>query len=210
VRVAGVAKELKVPEPRRRYAERIPHAIQSLTAMCLTAGWRGAWMAGWPGRRHAVGLTLRTFQRWHRGETLKADARIGLEGRVYNPPNRLSQAERDAALALVNEPRFASSSPTRSWPSWPTRAATSPRSRPSLRAMEVRSTRRVVPGRRGRVRIAASVAGSEGPGAAEAICRAHPTRRRVIDSHLPRHRAGPAPGAGLGHHRRTTLIADIA
>jgi transposase InsO family protein len=62
----------------------------------------------------AVGLTLRTFQRWHRGETLKADARRREhrpEGRVYNPPNRLSQAERDAALALVNEPRFASSSP---------------------------------------------------------------------------------------------------
>jgi hypothetical protein len=62
----------------------------------------------------AVGLTLRTFQRWHRGETLKADARRREHrpaGRVYNPSNRLSQAERDAALALVNEPRFASSSP---------------------------------------------------------------------------------------------------
>lgn len=62
----------------------------------------------------AVGLTLRTFQRWHGGETLKADARRREhrpEDRVYNPPNRLSQAERDAALALVNAPRFASSSP---------------------------------------------------------------------------------------------------
>ena len=62
----------------------------------------------------AVGLTLRTFQRWHGGETLKADARRREhrpEERVYNPPNRLSQAERDAALALVNAPRFASSSP---------------------------------------------------------------------------------------------------
>lgn len=43
----------------------------------------------------AVGLTLRTFQRWHGGETLKADARRREhrpEDRVYNPPNRLSQA----------------------------------------------------------------------------------------------------------------------
>ena len=62
----------------------------------------------------AAGLTLRTCQRWHGGETLKADARRREhrpEDRVYNPPNRLSQAERDAALALVNAPRFASSSP---------------------------------------------------------------------------------------------------
>jgi putative transposase len=62
----------------------------------------------------AVGLTLRTCQRWHGGATLKADARRREHrsaDRVYHPPNRLSQAERDAALALVNAPRFASSSP---------------------------------------------------------------------------------------------------
>jgi len=62
----------------------------------------------------AVGLTPRTFQRWHRGETLKADARRREhrpEGRVYNPANRLSKQERDAVLAVANEPRFASSSP---------------------------------------------------------------------------------------------------
>ncbi len=62
----------------------------------------------------AVGLTPRTFQRWHRSETLKADARRREhrpEGRAYNPANRLSQQERDALLDVANEPRFASSSP---------------------------------------------------------------------------------------------------
>ena len=45
VRVAAGAR---LPEPRRRDAERISHAVESLTATCLAAGWRGAWMAGRP------------------------------------------------------------------------------------------------------------------------------------------------------------------
>ena len=62
----------------------------------------------------AVGLTLRTYRRWHRGGTLKADARRREhrpESRVYDPPNRLSPDERDAVLEVANAPRFASASP---------------------------------------------------------------------------------------------------
>lgn len=62
----------------------------------------------------AVGLTLRTYRRWHRGDTLKADARRREhrpESRVYDPPNRLSPDERDAVLEVANAPRFASASP---------------------------------------------------------------------------------------------------
>ena len=63
----------------------------------------------------AVGLTLRTYRRWHRGGTLKADARRREhrpESRVYDPPNRLSPDERDAVLEVANAPRFASASPS--------------------------------------------------------------------------------------------------
>ena len=62
----------------------------------------------------AVGLTLRTYRRWHRGGTLKADARRREhrpETRRYDPPNRLSPDERDLVLEVANAPRFASSSP---------------------------------------------------------------------------------------------------
>ncbi len=41
---------------------------------------------------------------------MRADASTA-EGRLYNTPNRLSQAECDEVLARVNEPRFANSSP---------------------------------------------------------------------------------------------------
>jgi hypothetical protein len=36
-------------ERERGYAKRIPHAVKSLTAMCLAAVYRGVWMAGRPG-----------------------------------------------------------------------------------------------------------------------------------------------------------------
>ncbi len=61
-----------------------------------------------------MGLTLRTYRRWHRGGTLKADARRREhrpETRRYDPPNRLSPDERDLVLEVANAPRFASLSP---------------------------------------------------------------------------------------------------
>ncbi len=61
-----------------------------------------------------AGITPRTLQRWQGGDTLRGDARRREhrpEGRLYTPANRLSQGERDAALATLNEPRFASLSP---------------------------------------------------------------------------------------------------
>ena len=56
----------------------------------------------------AVGLTLRTYRRWHRGGTLKADARRREhrpETRRYDPPNRLSPDEHDLVLEVANAPR---------------------------------------------------------------------------------------------------------
>jgi len=50
----------------------------------------------------------------------------------------------------------------------------------SLPAREGRSTRRVVRGRRRRVRMAGVAEGPEVPEQTQAICKAHPTRRQVI------------------------------
>jgi hypothetical protein len=52
--------------------------------------------------------------------------------------------------------------------------------KPALPAREVRSTRRVVRGRRRRVRMPGVAKGPKAPQPAEGICKAHPTRRRVI------------------------------
>jgi hypothetical protein len=49
-----------------------------------------------------------------------------------------------------------------------------------LPAREVRSTRRVVRGRRRRVRMAGVAEGPKVPEQTQAICKAHPTRRQVI------------------------------
>jgi hypothetical protein len=74
----------------------------------------------------------------------------------------------------------------------------------TLRAREVRSTRRVVPGRRRRGRIAEGGEGTRDPKPAEATCRAHPTRPQAIrggsgearTAAWQRVRGKAAPGAG--------------
>jgi len=51
-----------------------------------------------------VGLSLRTLQRWQDDEAVRADGRLT---RVYEPPHKLSEAERAALLAVVNSTEFA-------------------------------------------------------------------------------------------------------
>lgn len=50
-----------------------------------------------------LGLSARTLQRWQEHDTLSRDAR---ESRQFEPANKLSQAERDALLALANSAEF--------------------------------------------------------------------------------------------------------
>jgi len=58
-----------------------------------------------------LGLSPRTLQRWRAVAGLKADGRAAAaQGRV--PANRLSENERQAILALVNQPEFADQPPS--------------------------------------------------------------------------------------------------
>jgi transposase InsO family protein len=57
-----------------------------------------------------LGVTLRTYQRWHRKGDLRSDGRCDAIRR--EPPNKLSAQEREEILRTLNEPRFASLPPT--------------------------------------------------------------------------------------------------
>jgi transposase InsO family protein len=50
-----------------------------------------------------MGLSARTLQRWQDGETVRADQR---PLRQYEPPHKLTAAERAAVLAVANSPEF--------------------------------------------------------------------------------------------------------
>ena len=75
-------------------------AVSTLIAQACAAGAR---------REQAcllLGLCARTLQRWRAAGAIRADARpAAAQGRV--PANRLSKAEREAILKVVNEPAFA-------------------------------------------------------------------------------------------------------
>lgn len=76
------------------------------------AWWREALAAGARKRPAAecLGLSLRTLQRWLAGSTVRADGRpLAVRPR---PANALSQAERDAVLAVCHRPAFASLPPS--------------------------------------------------------------------------------------------------
>jgi putative transposase len=74
--------------------------ILQLLAEAVAAGARRAKACA------VIGLTLRCIQRWrHRAED-------GRRTRVQTPKNRLSEAERQAVLDIVNVPRFAHLPPT--------------------------------------------------------------------------------------------------
>lgn len=55
-------------------------------------------------------LSVRTYERWTRGEGIKADGRP--EAVHPAPGNKLSEAERETIRATVNEPRFSSLPPS--------------------------------------------------------------------------------------------------
>ena len=53
-----------------------------------------------------IGLDARTVQRWRRPGHQQGDLRAAGKRRITVPPNKFSQAERQAALALVNSDQF--------------------------------------------------------------------------------------------------------
>lgn len=57
---------------------------------------------------HAVGLSVRTWQRWQQDEA-KADGRTSA---VHRPANRLSDAERQRLLEVANRPELRSLPPS--------------------------------------------------------------------------------------------------
>jgi putative transposase len=59
----------------------------------------------------AVGLSVRTLQRWRAEDGIKADARAPA-AQARTPANRLSEAERAAILAVCNHPEFADRPPS--------------------------------------------------------------------------------------------------
>lgn len=53
-----------------------------------------------------IGLDARTVQRWRRPENQEGDLRVGDKRRITVPPNKFSEAERQAALEVVNSDQF--------------------------------------------------------------------------------------------------------
>ena len=53
-----------------------------------------------------IGLDARTVQRWRRPGNQEGDLRVGDKRRSTVPPNKLSEAERQAALEAVNSDKF--------------------------------------------------------------------------------------------------------
>ena len=53
-----------------------------------------------------IGLDARTVQRWRRPEKQEGDLRVGDKRRITVPPNKFSEAERQAALEVVNSDQF--------------------------------------------------------------------------------------------------------
>lgn len=53
-----------------------------------------------------IGLDARTVQRWRHPENQKGDLRVGDKRRITAPPNKFSEAERQAALEVVNSDQF--------------------------------------------------------------------------------------------------------
>ena len=53
-----------------------------------------------------IGLDARTVQRWRRPDNQEGDLRVGDKRRSTVPPNKLSEAERQASLEAVNSDKF--------------------------------------------------------------------------------------------------------
>jgi transposase-like protein len=53
-----------------------------------------------------IGLDARTVQRWQHLGNQQGDLRVGNKRRITVPPNKLSEAERQAALEVVNSEQF--------------------------------------------------------------------------------------------------------
>ena len=74
-----------------------------------------------------IGLAARTVQRWLAAgqDALQLGDRRTPDQRIHNcPPNKLSDAEREVAMGVLNSDEYKDCPPARSCPAWPTRAST--------------------------------------------------------------------------------------
>jgi putative transposase len=62
--------------------------------------------AAWGRACALIGLSLRTAQRWQRPQAHAGDLRASNQRQACRPPNKLSEAERHTALALLNSEEF--------------------------------------------------------------------------------------------------------
>ena len=76
---------------------------QALLAMLCQACLAGA---RWVRACAQIGLSLRTVQRWQRPQGQHGDLRASDQRKPCTPPNKLSQAERQDALELLNSEEF--------------------------------------------------------------------------------------------------------
>ena len=76
-----------------------------------------------------IGLSARTVQRWQRPDRQQGDRRMAGQRAVVCPANQLSEAERQAALDMLNSDEFKDRRPAKSCPVWPIGASTWPLSR---------------------------------------------------------------------------------
>ena len=53
-----------------------------------------------------IGLSCRSVQRWQRAEAAQGDRRPSGQRRYVCPPNKLSEAERQAVMAALNSEAF--------------------------------------------------------------------------------------------------------
>ena len=53
-----------------------------------------------------IGLSARTVQRWHQPCALAGDCRVGALRAKVAPPNKLSPAEQDAVMRVLNSDEF--------------------------------------------------------------------------------------------------------
>ena len=62
--------------------------------------------ARWARACAQIGLSVRTVQRWQRPQACGGDLRASDQRKPCTPPNQLSEAERQAALELINNDEF--------------------------------------------------------------------------------------------------------
>jgi putative transposase len=76
---------------------------QSLLVLLAEACQAGA---RWARACSQIGLSARTVQRWQRPAAQDGDLRASDKRRISTPPNKLSEAEREVALEVLNSEEY--------------------------------------------------------------------------------------------------------